>query len=311
MNSKFQLSSERVLKNIIIHLLPRDVMNLSISCQSLYIVRLIISKKQRNAVTEQLDHRTCILSIALVFFSVFRFAIQTTYGKLFSTDILALTILQRHLSRLKIGKFYAIEFFYKINQNFVNWSAVTAFVFQANFPAMRTLVGCLLQTVTDFSFIVILTVVPLKTSKARTNLVNFDTYEFIKVENLSKVIAHNNVFVNTECDSDEEVCKVQELRHSVSSSSFISDVENSSKTNLLIEPSVSTSSVLTAYPFIDTACLEEPHKEENSLKEICDITDITDITPMFDFTREELQKRLQNIVKMSLKNKENDPEVIF
>lgn len=112
-------------------------------------------------------------------------------------------------------------------------------------------------------------------------------------------------FEITESFSEDEFeVETQDLQlHRIISTTFCTSVvKNSSKTNLLTALSVSASSVLESSLFIPQS--EESFKKEALLEEI------TKAFLPFDFTREELQKRLQNIVKMSLKNLNDDPEVI-
>ena len=109
-------------------------------------------------------------------------------------------------------------------------------------------------------------------------------------------IQHDFENATSVSDADEVVFEINELHRSISTSSIPSDVKNSSKTNLLIAPSVSASSVLETSSFVTHSV--EPGKEESFSK---------GITEPFKFTRAELQKRLKNLMKISSKN--DDPEV--
>lgn len=71
-------------------------------------------------------------------------------------------------------------------------------------------------------------------------------------------------------------------------------VNQGSNTNLLVNSSASENSI------IDKAETEIPEVKKESIETI---------VPFFKFTREALQKRLQNLVNMSLKKSIGDPEV--
>lgn len=130
----------------------------------------------------------------------------------------------------------------------------------------------------------------LKTSKAHIDLISqcFDT-----------VSRDDEATVSLDSDYDA-MCDVQDLQRSVSTASFTSlqmstQLKNSSKTNLLIA-SVSACSVLETPQF--TALHES---QPVSVK-----------STFFSFTRDDLQKRLQNLVKKSIKKNYNcDVEVIL
>lgn len=106
-------------------------------------------------------------------------------------------------------------------------------------------------------------------------------------------------------DSDVDMVDVQELQRSISSSNFQSkspNSSNSSSTNLVIAPSVSACSVPKTFEKTTRDRLETVSSvlsEEGSNRTMFKLT----------FTREELMKRLQNLVNLSLKNSSNDIEV--
>lgn len=101
--------------------------------------------------------------------------------------------------------------------------------------------------------------------------------------------------ISFDSDSEAAIYEVQDLRRSISTTSFTSlqmssQVKNSSATNLLIAPSVSACSVLETFA-------------QNEINQML-------VKPStFNFTREVLQKRLQSLVRKSVKNFDGDVEV--
>lgn len=135
----------------------------------------------------------------------------------------------------------------------------------------------------------------MKESLALTDLLNHVGFELKEDE--SDIIASLS-------DTDEVLFEAHQLHRSISTESIpSSNVRNSSKTNLMIVPTVSTSSVPEASPFIAQSV--DSHEGASSEK----ISE-TKTFSLLGFTREELHNRLQNLVKLSIKNSNDDPEVI-
>lgn len=127
----------------------------------------------------------------------------------------------------------------------------------------------------------------LKPSKAHINLLDWD---FSSVE------------YELESSSDSETLVqacIENLRCSSPPASDqptspLQSINQGSNTNLLVNSSASESSIIVEAGVKITEVDPEPIQSE---------------PPNFNFTREALQKRLQNLVSMSLKKSKNDPEV--
>lgn len=136
----------------------------------------------------------------------------------------------------------------------------------------------------DFNSLVVL----LKPSKARMDLLN--QFEIVNRE--------DEDLTSVDSESEAAIFEIQDLRRSISTTSFTSvqmssQVKNTSTTNLLIAPSVSACSALETPRFVALNEME-PVLFKPSI---------------FKFTREDLQIRLQNLVVKSIKNFSGDFEV--
>lgn len=153
---------------------------------------------------------------------------------------------------------------------------------------------------------------PLKESQAQMNL--------LKPENKS---TDDETVGDSSSDSSESVFEIIELHRSVSAASIESadgtlNLKNSSTTNLLLDPSTSVAilyeeirptmehSKVKSHPAIeDQKAKVYPESEDPKSQAAEDELEIE-----LGFTRDQLHKRLNNLMKLSVKNYNGDPEVV-
>lgn len=134
----------------------------------------------------------------------------------------------------------------------------------------------------------------LKPSQARLNLIDNEI-----------VSDGDDDSVESSSDSFEVDLDIKQLQRSISVTSVqsamnVSNEKNSSTTNLLVAPSASATSVNeSCIKYFINEVKQNASKEENLQHEDSGL----------EFSREELQARLQNLVLNSILNFNGDPEV--
>lgn len=137
----------------------------------------------------------------------------------------------------------------------------------------------------------------LKSSQAYMNLLHYDYESAAAVASASS---------KSSSDSETEIV---EMHRSVSITSVHSDFvypdEANSKTNLLVGPSVSASSIIESSDQLKIVELQTDGLLADKLAKNSQIQ----FDDELDFTREQLQNRLKHLIATSLKKFNGDPEV--
>lgn len=135
----------------------------------------------------------------------------------------------------------------------------------------------------------------LKPSKACMNLLGYDSNDVTSIES------------SNSSESISETLVITQLQCSDSVASLHSIDDKSSVTNLLIAPNVSSSSLVERFQAVVGFKIDSKGNSDEPKKD--DATNYRTVINGFGFTRDELMKRLDNLVKKSVKNFNNDCEV--